>query len=163
MSLGVLGLGEIGSHVAKICKSLGMVVWGLGKRERPLIPPYVDHYRTMSSLAEVLQSCDYICNVLPSTQATRYQLSGDVLKNCMDRGSVFINIGRGDIIDEKSLVQALKQNWISGAILDVFESEPLSPTSEIWDMPQVTISPHYSGIGNQKEVKLFLKRRKRKF
>ena len=81
----------------------------------------------------------------------------------MDRGSVFINIGRGDIIDEKSLVQALKQNWISGAILDVFESEPLSPTSEIWDMPQVTISPHYSGIGNQKEVKLFLKRRKRKF
>ena len=152
LSLGILGLGNIGSHVARVCKGLGMTIWGVGRRERQQIPDYIDHYRTMSSLPEVLQSCDYVCNVLPSTPDTRNLLSRDVLRNCKNKNSVFINIGRGDIIDEKSLVRALKQNWISGAILDVFESEPLSTCSELWDMPQVTVSPHCSGLGDQKEV-----------
>ena len=72
--------------------------------------------------------------------------SGNIFNICKDRQSFFINVGRGDVIDEKSLVFALKEGWISGAVLDVVETEPLPQDSELWDMPGVTITPHCSAI-----------------
>lgn len=145
LSLGVLGLGNIGKCIAKYCKALGMTIWGIGRTERKELPVEVDEYRTMSGLGEMLQSCDYICNVLPSTPETKGLLSGDVLQACQSKQACFINIGRGDVIDTASIVKALKNGWISHAILDVFEEEPLPQNSELWDMPGVTITPHCCG------------------
>ena len=153
ISIGILGIGDIGKEVAKACKSLGMTVWGVGRQEKAERPVFVDHYKTLSSLPEVLQSCDYVCNILPSTPTTKYLLSGNMLESAgKDNHPVFINIGRGDIIDEKSLVHALNQGWISGAILDVFETEPLPKESALWNMHQVIITPHMAALSFPEEV-----------
>jgi phosphoglycerate dehydrogenase-like enzyme len=84
LSVGILGVGAIGEEVAKVCKSLGMRVCGLVRRNVPIAErcPFVDEYFLMDSLPDLLHQCDYICNVLPSTEATRNLLSGDTLKNC---------------------------------------------------------------------------------
>lgn len=152
LSFGILGLGDIGKCIAKYCKALGMTTWAMGRTARQEIPSYIDEYRTTADLTELLKSCDYICNILPSTPDTKNLLSGNVLQVCNARQSCFINIGRGDVIDEASLVNALKTGWISGAILDVFEKEPLPKDSELWDMPGVTITPHCSGPSFPKQV-----------
>lgn len=86
----------------------------------------------------MLSSVDYIVNVLPHTSETAGMLSGDVLKICAEKRPVFINVGRGSIIDEASLLQALEKGWISAAILDVFPVEPLPTSSALWDHPKVT-------------------------
>merc|ERR1712203_612739 len=69
-------------------------------------------------------------------------LSGDVLKLC--NGAVFINVGRGDVIDDESLLRALEKGWISRAVLDVFVQEPLPDASPFWSHPKITITPHVS-------------------
>lgn len=152
LSIGILGLGDIGKAMAKACKSLGMTVWGVGRQEKSDKLAFVDQYRTLYGLPEVLQSCDYVCNILPSTPATKYLLSGSVLESGKDSHPVFINIGRGDIIDEKSLIHALNQGWISGAVLDVFETEPLPRESPLWSIPNVVITPHIAGMFFPEEV-----------
>ncbi|KAJ8301444.1 hypothetical protein KUTeg_020431 [Tegillarca granosa] len=99
-------------------------------------------YRAVEQLPDLLENCDFICGALPSTPETRGLLSGDVLKHCQSKKSVLINVGRGDLIDESSILLAIKNGWINGAILDVFEKEPLSKDSELWDLPNVIITPH---------------------
>lgn len=152
LTIGILGLGDIGQNLAKACKALGMTVWGVGRTDKSDRQEFVDHYTTLSRLPEVLQSCDYVCNILPSTPATKYLLSGNVLESGKDKHPVFINVGRGDVIDEKSLIHALDEGWISGAILDVFEIEPLPKESALWKMPQVVITPHVAGTFFLEEV-----------
>ncbi|XP_050413337.1 glyoxylate/hydroxypyruvate reductase A isoform X1 [Patella vulgata] len=146
VNIGILGLGIIGNEVAKMCKCMGMTVTGI-KRQDSTSPSSqnVDNYRFIENLADVLPQLDYLCSILPSTPQTRNLLSGDILSHCKTKKPVFINIGRGDVIDEESLVKAIKCEWIGGAILDVFNKEPLPTTSELWDLSNVTITPHVSG------------------
>ena len=75
-----------------------------------------------------------------------------MLESGKDNSPVFINVGTGDIIDEKSLVQALDQGWISGAILDVFEAEPLPRESALWEIPQVVTTPHIASVSFPEQV-----------
>ncbi|XP_077997379.1 glyoxylate/hydroxypyruvate reductase A-like [Glandiceps talaboti] len=154
LSIGILGLGDVGKYVAEACKLFGMTVWGLVRQDLPQEKrsPHVDHYRQIDGLPELLQNCDYICNVLPSTNQSRGLLNGNILENCKGKKSVFINVGRGDIMNEESLLNALRQDWISGAILDVFPVEPLPAESPLWNMKQVTITPHISAISITEEV-----------
>ncbi|XP_022084604.1 uncharacterized protein LOC110976008 isoform X2 [Acanthaster planci] len=145
LTLGILGLGDIGEEIARVCKAFGMRIWGLGRRDRSPEErsKNVDEYRPLSGLAELLADCDYICNVLPKTSATIDLLSGDVLSSCTKQ-PVFINVGRGSVISEDSILNALDKGWISHAILDVFITEPLPPESKLWSSPKVTITPHYA-------------------
>ncbi|XP_062507179.1 glyoxylate/hydroxypyruvate reductase A-like [Corticium candelabrum] len=144
LTVGILGAGIIGQTIAKYCKSLGMKVCGLVRREIPvdqLRSPFIDEYYLTHSLPDLLQCCDYICNVLPSTEATRNLLSDNVLSSCKPKAR-FINIGRGDVINDESLLEALRQGWIDYAVLDVFNTEPLPRDSPLWNHPRVTITPH---------------------
>ncbi|XP_019629904.1 PREDICTED: uncharacterized protein LOC109474138 [Branchiostoma belcheri] len=154
LSVGILGVGDIGKDIARYCKTFGMTVWGVVRRElsQDKRSPYVDHYRKFSELPEVLQKCDYICCVLPSTAETKGLLNGNILESCKEKKSVFINIGRGDVISEETIVNAIQSGWISHAILDVFETEPLPATSQLWKMPQVTITPHVSAVSIPSQV-----------
>ena len=147
MTVGILGAGDIGTCIAKHCKGLGMTVWGMVRRSLPQTTklPYLDQHRDGKGLTEILQKCDVICNVLPSTPATQGLLSEDTFQHCEKKKPLFINIGRGNVTTESSLVKALNNGWISGAVLDVFEEEPLPKDSLLWDMPNVTITPHCSG------------------
>jgi phosphoglycerate dehydrogenase-like enzyme len=155
LTLSILGCGDIGLCIARAAKAFGMKTIGFTKssRENNCIPE-VDEFVT--DLPAALQRADYIVNVLPSTTYTRGLLNGEALAvaattnggNC----PVFLNVGRGDVINETSLSRGLDCGYISAAILDVFETEPLPKESPLWSRPDVVISPHVSGITQSKDV-----------
>ena len=152
MSVGIIGFGDIGKDVAKYCKAMGMTVNIVKRNTSSENPPFVDNVFPVNRLAECLKQCDYFCNLLPSTPSNRGFFSGDVLECCKEKKTVFINIGRGDVIDDQTILKALDNHWIGGAILDVFEVEPLPSNSPLWSHPGVTITPHNSGVRVGKEV-----------
>jgi len=129
LTLGILGVGDIGRAVAGAAKAFGMTVWGLRSRTDPV--PGVDRVFAPEQLDEFLAGSDYLVNVLPSTPTTRSLLSGTTLKGCQP-SAILINVGRGDVIDEASLVRAVGEGWIAGAALDVFPQEPLPTESPLW-------------------------------
>lgn len=148
-TIGILGIGDIGKEIARVCKvGFGMRVLGLvsstaaGNRKEQ----HVDQLFDFSRLPELLHESDYVCNVLPSTPKTKDLLSGQMLSYCRSKKAVFINVGRGDVIDVSSILFALKDGYISKAILDVFDPEPIPQESPLWEHPDVIISPHISSV-----------------
>jgi len=141
-TVGIVGVGAIGKETAKIAQAFGMNV--LGVRHSGASCEFVDKMYTPSQLSEVLPLCDYVVNTLPATKET-YQMFGAEQFNQMKTTSFFINIGRGDTVVEKELIDALKTEKIAGAGLDVFETEPLNTESPLWDFENVIITPHTSG------------------
>lgn len=156
LTIGILGVGTIGKTVAEKLKLFGATTWGMTRTFSKEKLPFLDEHRTVDGLPDILENCDYVINVLPSTQETVGLLNGNVLEHCKGRNAVFINVGRGSVIRETDLINALEQKWISAAILDVFEKEPLPKESKLWSLPQVTISPHNSAVTTAQNVaKLF--------
>jgi phosphoglycerate dehydrogenase-like enzyme len=90
------------------------------------------------------RECDFLVITLPITESTRHSVNAEVLQQ-MKPSAVLINVGRGGVVDEKALVEALQSKKIKGAALDVFEEEPLPPASPLWKLENVIISPHVSG------------------
>lgn len=144
LTLGILGVGSISTEIARLSRAVGMTVWGLCRSNKQSRPEF-NRLTTVSNLGEFLAGCDYICNVLPSTAETQDLLSGDILACCKPKSPVFINVGRGGIISEESLLAALENCWLRGAVLDVFREEPLPVNSHLWSHPNVTVTPHMSG------------------
>ncbi|XP_024874795.1 uncharacterized protein LOC112456474 [Temnothorax curvispinosus] len=156
LTIGILGVGTIGKSVAERLKLFGATIWGMTRTVPKENVPYLDEHRTVDDLPDILKNCDYVINIMPSTQDTVGLLNGNVLELCRGKNAVFINVGRSSVIKETDLVNALEQKWISAAILDVFEKEPLPKESKLWSLPQVTVSPHNSAVTNSQDVaKLF--------
>ena len=151
LTIGILGAGSIGKRIAEMCKSMGMTVWALTRTNSNKVD-FIDYNCQLPQLPQLLKSCDYVCNVLPSTSETKGLLDGDILKNCATKKSVLINLGRGDIIHESSLVHAINEGWVGGAILDVFGTEPLPKDSLLWNTPNICLTPHMSGLCNTEET-----------
>jgi len=146
LTLGVLGPGSIGQSVAQRAQGFGMRTLALKRDGRA-----VAHFDEVSTeLNEVLRRADYIVNILPSTPSTRGLLSGNALEPC--GGAVMINVGRGDVTDEDSIINALDRGWISKAILDVFPVEPLPETSRLWTHAKVVVTPHISAPSYAEDV-----------
>lgn len=154
LTVSILGVGEIGQAVASLLSTVGMKV--IGVTRTPPSPdrscPAISQYRTNSELPEVLSLSDYVVSILPSTPETRGLLSGDMFSHCKTKKSVFINIGRGDVTDEQSLVNAFSSGWLGGAVLDVFPVEPLPKDSPLWKIPGVVITPHIAGVSLTNQV-----------
>ncbi|XP_054153455.1 glyoxylate/hydroxypyruvate reductase A-like [Oppia nitens] len=147
------GTGAIGTYMANKFQTLGARVLAYGRSQRTGLS--IDKYST--KLDDVLPDCDYLISVLPSTPQTTGLLNNDILKLCAAKKPVFINIGRGSVIAESEIIKALNNQWISGAVLDVFECEPLPDSSPLWSHPKVTITPHNSAITRPKDcVKVFV-------
>ncbi|KAK3092403.1 hypothetical protein FSP39_002357 [Pinctada imbricata] len=104
--------------------------------------------RQIDKISEFLEECDYIISVLPGTPETKDMLSGEILKSCKHKKPYFINIGRGDLINTSTIDKAIREGWICGALLDVMEKEPLPPDHPLWSIPNVSITPHCSGVPN---------------
>ncbi|XP_064472003.1 glyoxylate/hydroxypyruvate reductase A-like isoform X1 [Ornithodoros turicata] len=152
LAVGILGAGVIGNEVATTLRQFGSNVYGLARRRRNVAEmSHSSFQHIFDSLHDLLKECDYIINVLPSTPETTGMLNGDVLEQCVKK-PVFINIGRGTIINEESLINALRNKWISGAILDVHTVEPLPRESLLWTAPNVIITPHISGPSRSHEI-----------
>ncbi|KAK3893062.1 hypothetical protein Pcinc_003108 [Petrolisthes cinctipes] len=153
LTIGVMGMGIIGKEVARCLKCFGGTVHAFTRT--PPTPDntsqHVDKYRHTGELKEFLQECDYIVNIMPSTPDTKEMLGNDILSNAK-KDAVLINIGRGDVIGEGDLIKALDYNWLSAAILDVFNTEPLPSNSELWLHPKVWITPHSAGVSRSHDV-----------
>ncbi|WP_417897032.1 D-2-hydroxyacid dehydrogenase [Bacillus haimaensis] len=141
-TIGIIGVGEIGKETAKIAKAFGMRV--LGVRNSGKEAENVDSMFTPEELHHVLPECDYVVITLPLTPLTN-QIFGEKEFRLMKNSSFIINIGRGEIVKEDELVEALQTGEIAGAGLDVFMKEPLEETSPLWEMENVIITPHTSG------------------
>ncbi|XP_018575144.1 uncharacterized protein LOC108913962 isoform X2 [Anoplophora glabripennis] len=139
LTIGILGVGNIGDKIGRLLNYMGATVFGYGRRDSiDLVENnHISQYFNGNDLTRFLHNCDYVVNVLPSTDQTKGLLHGTVLENCKERGTVFVNVGRGSVISEESLVRALQEKWISGAILDVFDNEPLREESLLWKMENV--------------------------
>ena len=135
----VVGLGEIGVEVARRAGALGMRV--LGVRRTAEAMPGVDEVATPDRLAELAARADALVVTLPLTGETNGLVDRDVLA-ALRAGAVVVNVGRGAVIDEAALIDALRDRRLAGACLDVFAEEPLPPDSPLWALDNVIVSPH---------------------
>jgi len=147
-TMGILGLGSIGKEIAKRGKQFGMTVFGM--KRIPEAVENVDQVFSSKDLGNMIPLVDTLINTLPLTAET-YHLLGDKEIGLMKEGAILFSIGRGKTIDERALTLALKNGKIK-AILDVFEEEPLAPESELWNLENVIITPHVSGINIPEEI-----------
>lgn len=138
----VVGMGRIGERVAILGQAFEMNVTGIVRDPKSHKTNIL--LKSNQDLAQELKKADYIVNCLPSTLET-VGLFDKKLLSKFKKGCFFINIGRGDTVDEKELIAALKSGQLKGAGLDVFEKEPLPDSSPLWKMDNVIITPHYSG------------------
>lgn len=137
----LIGLGNIGGRVAKLCKAFGMRV--IGTRRRLGQVENVDLVFPVGELKKHLPEADYVVVVAPHTPETE-GLLGEEEFRAMKKTSYFINVGRGMVADEAAMIRALREDWIAGAYLDCFAVEPLPADSPLWGLDNVFIVPHDS-------------------
>ncbi len=148
-TMGVAGTGSIGRVVAQRARGMGMRTVGLSRTMRKLAG--FDACYGPERLSEFLPGLDVLVLCLPLTPETR-GLIGRTELACMKRSAILVNTARGAIVDEAALIDALREKVIRAAILDVFTEEPLSQTSPLWMMDNVTITSHHSGLNVPEEV-----------
>lgn len=143
----IIGAGSIGSEIARKASVFDMDITGIKNNPSPegLADFNRIHGRGKDILHEDLSMADYIILITPLTDET-YHLIGKEEFASMKKSAYFINVSRGDTVDETSLIEALRTGRIAGAGLDVFHSEPLPAGSPLWEMENVLITPHNSGI-----------------
>lgn len=143
MTMGVVGLGGTGNAVARRAEAFGMRVVAVDVEEVPK-PPYVAELWHASRLDELLAESDVVVCCLPLTNETRRLFDYDRFTR-FKRGSIFINVTRGEIVDEDGIVRALREGILHSAGLDVTPREPLPPDSELWRLPNVIVGCHTAG------------------
>lgn len=147
--IGICGLGSIGRHLAQTANHFGLRVWGYKKNRQNV--PEVERVFTGGGFRDFLSAPDYIVITLPSTPSTFHMFDDDAFA-AMKPSAVLINIGRGSVVSESALIQALQKGKIGGAVLDVFEEEPLPQESPLWSLPNVFITPHISGYSFPSDI-----------
>ena len=142
-TLAIVGMGAIGERVAELGHAFGMRVLGV-KRDPLAYAGCAEAVVAPDGLLEVCAEADVLIGALPGGAATRGLLDAEVF-DALD-GGWFVNVGRGSTVDEAALVAALESGRVAGAGLDVVAEEPLAPTSVLWSMPGVVITPHVAGL-----------------
>ena len=142
-TLGIIGVGRIGTEVARLAKAMDMNVIGIKRTVQGINPSslHLDELFAPDQLGELLRRSEFLVLITPHTDETEKLLGAAELAQ-LPRGAVVINIGRGALIDEPALIAALRSGYLGGAALDVFAREPLPVDSPLWDMPNVFVSPH---------------------
>ena len=139
----VAGTGPIGRAIGRKLAAVGMTVTGLGRTPRATDPD-LGEVLPMSSLSEVLPDMDWVVLAAPLTDETRGMIDAKALA-AMKPTARLVNVGRGQLVVQDDLVDALRGGGLAGAALDVFVDEPLPESSPLWEMPNVIVSPHMSG------------------
>jgi phosphoglycerate dehydrogenase-like enzyme len=146
---GILGVGEIGSEVARLCKAMGMTVHGYTRSSEGC--KHVDQYFHGDSITEMAPGIDYWVNIMPNTPNTINILNKEVFASMKD-GAVIINAGRGKAIHDEDLLEALDSGKVDAAILDVFRTEPLPPEHPYWSHPKVLVTSHTAAPTEPKDA-----------
>jgi phosphoglycerate dehydrogenase-like enzyme len=161
LTAGILGLGDIGGEVARLCQAFGMHVVGLRRHPQP--SQFAEEVLPPDRLHDLLARSDFVVIATPLTDQTRGMIGRAELK-AMRSDAWLINIARGPIVDEDALIEALRDRTIGGACLDVFSLEPLPEDSPLWDLPNVIVTPHNSWSSShwrEREIELFLENLRR--
>ncbi len=146
----ILGLGDIGGSFAKIIKTMGGYTIGV-RRKDTRKPEFIDELYMTEDIDKLIPYADIIAMSLPGTPETYHIIDERRLK-LMKKDAFIINVGRGNAIDTKALVDVMNSGHIAGAFLDVTEIEPLPSDSNLWDVDNIFITPHVSGGHHIKET-----------
>ena len=138
----LVGVGISGIAIAQLLKAFGMRVVGASRTPRAV--EGFDEIVPTATLIAAVGEADYLINVLPAA-TENINLIGAAVFDAMKPSAFFINVGRGETVDERALVTALQSKRIAGAGLDVFSREPLDASSPLWDIPNVVVTPHIAG------------------
>jgi len=149
INLGIVGLGSIGRQLAFTARHFGMRVTGLNRSGRPC--DAVEKVYIADDLNSFFAGLDYVVLTLPATRQTKHFIHAEVL-GLMKPSAVLINTGRGNSINEADLADALRKGIIGGAVLDVFEDEPLASENPLWKLPNVYITPHTAAISFPEDI-----------
>jgi len=144
-TVGIVGFGRIGQAVGSACKALGMRVIAV-RRHADADPGPADAQWGPDGLPQLLAQSDWIVLAAPHTRETVKLLGPEAIAR-IKPGAYLVNVGRGALVDEAALADALRSGHLAGAALDVYETEPLPEKSPLWRMPQVIVTPHVSGLG----------------
>lgn len=141
----VVGTGGIGTEVARRFTALGATVAGVRRRPELGVPGGFARVLALDAIDAELPRTDVLVLAAPLTDATRAVLTAERLARLAD-GAIVANVGRGALVDEPALAEALRAGHLRGAVLDVFTHEPLAPDSPLWHLPNVLHTPHISGV-----------------
>ncbi len=141
----IIGLGTIGVEVARRAHAFGIRVTGVRRRADRPKPDFVDRIFGLDRLEHAFEGCDILVIAAPFVSHTSRLIGRSDLAK-LNRGAILVNVARSQIVDHDAMIEALRTQQLGGAVLDVFEQEPLDPSSPLWSMPNVIISPHSSGF-----------------
>jgi phosphoglycerate dehydrogenase-like enzyme len=144
-SMTIVGLGSIGLAVAERAHAFGMRITAVRRRPERPAPSYIEGVVGTDRLDEALRGADVAVIAAPSVAATT-RLIGPKQLAMLNRGAILVNVGRAQIVDTAAMIDALESGRLGGAVLDVFDKEPLDPSSPLWSMPNVIITPHSAGF-----------------
>jgi phosphoglycerate dehydrogenase-like enzyme len=156
-TLFLVGLGDIGRETARLGKALGMRTVGFRRTQGPP-PEWVDDVHGPERLAELAGRADAMVVSLPLTDQTAGLIDRATIDH-LPASCIFVNVGRGGVVDEPALIDALRERRIAGAVLDVFATEPLPEDSPLWTLPNVLVTPHAAALSareNERIVQLFV-------
>jgi phosphoglycerate dehydrogenase-like enzyme len=148
-TVAIVGLGDIGRDIARAARGLGMRVLGVTRRGRPMRE--ATRVYPTTAMTRALASADFVVVLLPLTDVTRGIIGSEALA-AMKPTAWLINIARGAVVDETALLAALEERRIAGAVLDVFDREPLPPSDPLWKLDNVVVTPHISGPSTPDEI-----------
>lgn len=151
-TVGFFGTGSVATEGAKRIAAFDTAVYGLNTEGRDT--PHYDRCYSFEQRYEMASLCDVIVCVLPSSEKT-YHIIDDKMLAAMKPGSILINVGRGDLVEEAALIQAVQSGKLRGAALDVFETEPLDRASPLWDVENIYISSHNSWVSENSMDRIF--------
>lgn len=148
----IVGAGNIGTEVAKRLNAFDMTVIGVDICNNEKL--YFDNVELLSELDEYLKIADVVVLTLPLMDSTRGMFDKTKFE-LMKENSIFVNLARGPLVVENDLIDLLEQKLIGGAVLDVFDVEPLEKNSPLWDMKNVILTPHNSFVGENNNKRMF--------
>lgn len=148
----IVGAGNIGSEVAKRLKAFDLTVTGIDISNENRL--YFDKVEPLDNLDERLRESDIVVLTIPLTNSTKGLFNKSKF-DLMKSNTIFVNIARGQLVVESDLIWALEQNKIAGAVLDVFDKEPLEKDSPLWKMNNVILTPHNSFVGENNNTRMF--------
>jgi phosphoglycerate dehydrogenase-like enzyme len=148
-TIGLLGVGSIGAHLAQTAKHFDMRVRGFTRSSES--SEQVDEYFHDEQLLEFAEGLDYLVSILPRTNETN-RIVDERLFHALPSRAVFINVGRGNAVDEAALERALKEGRLAAAVLDVFEQEPLPKEHPFWDTPNLYMTYHTSANSYPEDI-----------
>lgn len=148
----IVGAGSVGTETAKRFKAFGAYVSGVCLKKREI--EYFDEIYSAEELYKALPAADIVILTLPYTKENENLFNKEKF-GIMKDGVIFVNMSRGKILKESDLIKALKEEKIGGAVLDVFEEEPLKENSPLWDFDNVIITPHNSFVGDGNNRRMF--------